>query len=118
MSTRYKRELDGGTRPPLRLIATGDAPASCPMTLCISNIIWPAENNLDDEQSIFPSGTELSKLPEIELTDGWYRLRAEIDVTLANAIRRRKLRVGRKISLTGARVCVLVSLSILRIDIE
>lgn len=103
---RYERELSGGKRPPLRLIATGDAPPSCPMTLCVSDIIWPteAEGSQTESDSGHPSARDISSLPEIELTDGWYRLRAEIDFTLTRAIERGVLRIGRKISLATARV--------------
>lgn len=45
----------------------------------------------------------------IELTDGWYRIAAEVDEVLALAIRRGKLRVGAKIGISGARVCPLSS---------
>ena len=40
------------------------------------------------------------------MTDGWYRLRAQIDESLARAVRKGILRVGRKIGVAGARVCI------------
>jgi breast cancer 2 susceptibility protein len=40
----------------------------------------------------------------IELTDGWYRVSAEVDDVLAQAIQRGKLRVGIKLGIYGARV--------------
>jgi len=42
--------------------------------------------------------------PDFELTDGWYRLRTRVDEVLARAARRGVIRVGRKISVSGASV--------------
>ncbi|KAJ8523365.1 hypothetical protein ONZ45_g224 [Pleurotus djamor] len=91
---RYERELSGGSRPPLRLISTQDAPSSCPMILCVSNITW----------SEAPPSTEGIPLPEVEVTDGWYRLRAEVDEPLARAIHKGTIKAGRKIAVAGARL--------------
>jgi breast cancer 2 susceptibility protein len=41
---------------------------------------------------------------DIELTDGWYRIRTASDKTLARAVKKGKLAVGRKIAVAGARV--------------
>ncbi|KAF7302766.1 hypothetical protein HMN09_00911700 [Mycena chlorophos] len=92
---RYERELNRGARPPLRCIATQDAPASCPMILAVSAITWVDGGQTED-------GTPLPAHPELELTDGWYRLRAQVDAPLARAVRRGVLRVGRKIGVVGA----------------
>lgn len=47
--------------------------------------------------------------PTLELTDGWYRIRTEVDEALARATRRRKIRLGTKIVIAGAKVCVITS---------
>ena len=94
---RYERELQEGIRPPLRLIATQDAPASYPMVLCISGITW-------SDAGLTDSGGTIASHPELEVTDGWYRLRAQVDAPLARAIRRGIIRIGRKIAVAGARV--------------
>ncbi|KAJ7193302.1 hypothetical protein GGX14DRAFT_505977 [Mycena pura] len=94
---RYERELNGGVRPPLRCIATQDAPASCPMVLCVSNITWSEAGTTDD-------GLPIPRHPELEVTDGWYRLRAQVDAPLARAVRRGVIRIGRKIGVVGARL--------------
>ncbi|KAJ7654824.1 hypothetical protein B0H17DRAFT_1099452 [Mycena rosella] len=94
---RYERELNRGVRPPLRCIATQDAPASFPMVLCVSNITWSEAGVTDDGLPIEPH-------PELEVTDGWYRLRAQVDAPLARAVRRGVIRVGRKIGVVGARL--------------
>ncbi|KAF9469825.1 hypothetical protein BDZ94DRAFT_1286396 [Collybia nuda] len=94
---RYERELNGGIRPPLRLVVTQDAPAAYPMILCISNVIWSNAGLTDD-------GLPIESYPELEVTDGWYRLRAQVDAPLARAIRKRVIKIGRKIGVAGARL--------------
>lgn len=97
MFQRYERELNTGSRPPLRKICTQDAPASCPMILCVSGITW-SEGGVDED------GLPVPPHPKLEVTDGWYRLRAQIDDSLARAVRKGVLRVGRKIAVAGMRV--------------
>jgi hypothetical protein len=67
------------------------------MVLCVSGVTWP-EGATDDSPPI-------ESHPELEVTDGWYRLRAQVDQPLARAIRRGIIQVGRKIAISGARVC-------------
>ncbi|KAK2461438.1 hypothetical protein APHAL10511_005901 [Amanita phalloides] len=95
---RYERELNQGKRPALRKITTRDAPAAFPMTLCVSDIFWSKGGRTTD-------GLALDPTPEIELTDGWYRLRATIDPPMARAIGRGIIRIGRKLGIAGARLC-------------
>jgi len=93
---RYERELQGGSRPPFKLIAAGDSPPSSPMVLCISKVIW-MEGQRNSDGSV-------EDLPELEITDGWYKLRAEVDAPLIRAIRKGVIRVGRKIGVVDAKV--------------
>ena len=93
---RYERELLGGSRPPLKLIAAGDSPPSSPMVLCVSKVIL-TEGRRNPDGSV-------EDAPELEVTDGWYRLRAEVDAPLARAIRKGVIRVGRKIGVVDSKV--------------
>jgi breast cancer 2 susceptibility protein len=68
------------------------------MVLCVFEINWPAEG--DSEGS--------TVCPEFVLTDGWYKIRAKVDQSLARAARKGKIRVGRKLGIIGARVGVVV----------
>ncbi|KAG8714021.1 hypothetical protein FRC09_018069 [Ceratobasidium sp. 395] len=87
MLYRYEREINRAERPAIRLIQEHDASPAQAMVLCVSDI------QLQD-------GDEA----EIELTDGWYRIRALSDKTLVRAARKGKLAVGRKIAVAGARL--------------
>jgi breast cancer 2 susceptibility protein len=62
------------------------------MVLCVFEIEDPSPKT--------PEGT----LPNLVLTDGWYRIRARIDLTLATAVKNHKIRVGTKLEIIGAKV--------------
>ncbi|KAF8585115.1 hypothetical protein K439DRAFT_1344127 [Ramaria rubella] len=94
---RYKRELEKGSRPSLRLITTRDAPSTGPIVFCVSDIFWTDEY-VDGE------GRLVLAHPELEITDGWYRLRANVDEALARATRNKVLRIGRKVACCGAKL--------------
>jgi breast cancer 2 susceptibility protein len=66
------------------------------MVLCVSDIL----NNGS-------SGSSASGQPQLEVTDGWYRLKMEIDAPLIRAINRGRLRIGQKIVVAGAYVSML-----------
>lgn len=93
---RYERELNSGYRPALRRISTQDAPSEFPMTLCVSDVIWKTR--------LIGNAGHSERVLELEITDGWYRLRAEVDAPLMKAISRDVLRVGRKLGVAGAKV--------------
>ncbi|KAI0033970.1 hypothetical protein K488DRAFT_46526, partial [Vararia minispora EC-137] len=95
LHSSYERELNGGSRPPLRLITTQDVSSAMPTVLCVSDIIW-------NEPTTGKDGVVELAHPELEVTDGWYRLRAKIDKPLARAVRKGMIRIGRKIGIVGA----------------
>ncbi|KAH7338915.1 BRCA2, oligonucleotide/oligosaccharide-binding, domain 1-domain-containing protein [Rhizoctonia solani] len=87
MLYRYEREVNRAERPAIRRIQEHDASPAQPMILCVSDVqIGPDEE------------------VEVELTDGWYRIRTVADKSLARAAKKGKLAVGRKIAVTGARI--------------
>ena len=69
------------------------------MVLCVSNIVTWAPAADDEEWTSDPH-------PELEVTDGWYRLRARIDLPLARAVRRGLIKVGSKLAVSGAKVTI------------
>ncbi|KAL4253568.1 Breast cancer type 2 susceptibility protein [Abortiporus biennis] len=101
---RYDTELNGSSRPALRLITTEDAPAGSTMILCVSNIIYPSTTNSNGSSSSTTTTTTTTSIPQLEVTDGWYRLRAEIDPPLARAIQKGSIRIGRKLAVVGAKL--------------
>ncbi|CAE6503053.1 unnamed protein product [Rhizoctonia solani] len=87
MLYRYEREINRAERPAIRRIQEHDASPAQPMVLCVSDV------QIGSDEEV-----------EIELTDGWYRIRTVADKTLTRAVKRGKLVVGRKIAVTGARI--------------
>jgi breast cancer 2 susceptibility protein len=67
------------------------------MILCVLEITW-------SEGGIGEDGLPPVPHPTLELTNGWYRLRTQVDEVLARAARRGVIRVGRKVSVSGALV--------------
>jgi breast cancer 2 susceptibility protein len=82
-------------RSALKRIQEQDSPASLPMVLCVSGISRQETNGQTN------TGQPTSLL---ELTDGWYRIRANVDPPLQRAIDAGRLGVGYKIAISGARV--------------
>ena len=72
------------------------------MVLCVSNIVTWAPAADDEEWTSEPH-------PELEVTDGWYRLRARIDLPLARAVRRGLIKVGSKLAVSGAKVIIFIN---------
>ncbi|KAJ1302729.1 hypothetical protein OPQ81_003043 [Rhizoctonia solani] len=87
MLYRYEREINRAERPAIRRIQEHDASPAHPMILCVSDV------QIGDGEEV-----------EIELTDGWYRIRTVIDKALVRAAKKGKLTVGRKIAIAGARI--------------
>jgi breast cancer 2 susceptibility protein len=95
--SRYEREVNHAHRSAIKIIQERDAPSTRPMVLCVCAIV---DSN----------GPEHA--PELDLTDGWYRIRATYDGALAKAVDKGTIKIGSKIAISGARVsvsCILVS---------
>ncbi|EUC56706.1 BRCA2, oligonucleotide/oligosaccharide-binding domain 1 protein [Rhizoctonia solani AG-3 Rhs1AP] len=86
MLYRYEREINRAERPAIRRIQEHDASPAQSMVLCVSCV------QIGNDEV------------EIELTDGWYRIRTLGDKALARAAIKGKLAPGRKIAVTGARI--------------
>jgi len=78
---RYEREHNRAQRPILRRIFEGDTAPSASMCLLVSAV----------------QGDQL------ELSDGWYPIKAQVDATLCGALRSGRLRVGDKLYVSCAR---------------
>ena len=88
--SRYEREFGAAQRPIVQRIQEHDSSPSLPMVLCVSAI----HRRTDEGHS----------QPYLELTDGWYRISAEVDACLVRAVDHGRIRVGRKLAISGAKV--------------
>ncbi|XP_076922677.1 protein BREAST CANCER SUSCEPTIBILITY 2 homolog B-like isoform X1 [Bidens hawaiensis] len=93
---RYEREVNNAHRSALKRILEGDAPPSSPLILCIASI----QLKCDAEPDIEPSNATESL--SIELTDGWYSVKAMLDELLLKQLVSGKLFVGQKLRICGA----------------
>ncbi|PVF98238.1 hypothetical protein CPB86DRAFT_853393 [Serendipita vermifera] len=88
---RYEREVNRCQRPAIRLIQERDASPTSAMILCVFDITWS-------------KGKDGQTATELVLTDGWYKIRAILDSALARAVKKRKIRVGSKLEVVGAKL--------------
>lgn len=72
------------------------------MVLCVSQIRWEEETTSELENA-GAHDTALT-IVGLELTDGWYRIRANVDRTLKSACERGKIVLGCKLAISGAKV--------------
>ncbi|NXO66646.1 BRCA2 protein, partial [Phainopepla nitens] len=97
---RYDLEVDKSKRSAIKKIVERDDAAGKTLVLCISKII---SLNTVVSPSSSSKNTESKKAAAvIEVTDGWYAIRALLDPPLKAFLARRKLTVGQKIVVHGA----------------
>ncbi|PIN01752.1 DNA recombinational repair protein BRCA2 [Handroanthus impetiginosus] len=101
---RYEREVNHGHRSAIKKILDGDAPPSSMMVLCISSV----GQNHDPKfahQSVSLEVDGNHRASEIELTDGWYCVKAQLDELLSRKLASGKLFLGQKLRIWGAKLC-------------
>ncbi|XP_012941567.1 uncharacterized protein LOC101847983 [Aplysia californica] len=84
---RYDREVDLCQRSALRKILERDDAAGKRMVLCVSSVKKESNGQLS-----------------VEVTDGWYCLRAQVDGVLNDLLTRGRLQAGDKIVTSGAEI--------------
>ncbi|KAI3474242.1 hypothetical protein Pfo_029030 [Paulownia fortunei] len=101
---RYERELNHGHRSSIKKILDGDAPPSSMMVLCISSV---GENHDPKfgNQSVSLEEDGNDRASKIELTDGWYSVKALLDELLSHKLASGKLFLGQKLRIWGAKLC-------------
>ncbi|GAA5884455.1 hypothetical protein JCM6882_005258 [Rhodosporidiobolus microsporus] len=102
---RYEREINLAQRSCIKRIQEHDSPSTLPMILCVTQIRWDEPADADSSAtSTTTSGDAPLVIVGLELTDGWYRIRSNVDQTLKSACERGKIVVGSKIAVMGAKL--------------
>ncbi|SPO26675.1 related to Brh2 - Rad51-associated protein Brh2 [Ustilago trichophora] len=94
---RYEREVHLAQRSCIKRIQEHDSSPARPMVLFVSNIS-EEENEVRDKAGAI--STRRSTI--LELSDGWYRIQAQIDPVLTRACQGGRLRIGQKLAIMGA----------------
>ncbi|NXX27908.1 BRCA2 protein, partial [Nicator chloris] len=97
---RYDLEVDKSKRSAIKKIMERDDAAGKTLVLCISKII--SLNTVVSPSSSNKSMESKKAAALIEVTDGWYGIRALLDPPLKAFLDRRRLTVGQKIIVHGA----------------
>nr|XP_056714484.1 breast cancer type 2 susceptibility protein [Euleptes europaea] len=98
---RYDVEIDKSHRSAIKRITERDDVAGKTLVLCISKIISLSANvsHVYDKSTAVETKREVAV---IEVTDGWYGIRAILDSALQSLLRGERLCVGQKIIVHGA----------------
>ncbi|KAI5474508.1 breast cancer 2 susceptibility protein [Pseudohyphozyma bogoriensis] len=104
---RYEREVNNAQRSCIKRVQERDSSAALSMTLCVTKIRW---DDIGDSEAT--SNAQLA-IVGLELTDGWYRIRTNVDQTLKSACERGKIVVGSKLTIRGARLIISANSTIL-----
>ncbi|XP_072899953.1 breast cancer type 2 susceptibility protein [Hemitrygon akajei] len=113
---RYDVEIDQSRRSALKIIMERDDVSAKTLVLCISKIISlgsrSSQNSQNFEDEVKDNTTLIEKhatgskkdmsFAIIEVTDGWYGIKALLDSPLTNLLQKRRLVIGQKIIVHGA----------------
>ncbi|KAJ1600303.1 hypothetical protein NDA14_005557 [Ustilago hordei] len=94
---RYEREVNRARRSCLKRIQEHDSSPARPMVLFVSKIMEEEKEIQDRSGQVVVRKNTL-----LELSDGWYRIQAQLDPVLASACRRGRVRIGQKLAIMGA----------------
>lgn len=94
-------EIDNSSRSALKKILERDDTAAKTLVLCVSDILSPS-TSVSEASGSKTSGADPKSLDSIELTDGWYAVKAQLDPPLVALVRSGRLAVGQKIITYGA----------------
>ncbi|KAK2112680.1 Breast cancer 2, early onset [Saguinus oedipus] len=98
---QYDMEIDKSRRSALKKIMERDDTAAKTLVLCVSDII-SLSANISETSSNKTSSADTQNVAIIELTDGWYAVKAQLDPPLLAVLKNGRLTVGQKIILHGA----------------
>uniref|UniRef100_A0A674D1J0 BRCA2 DNA repair associated n=1 Tax=Salmo trutta TaxID=8032 RepID=A0A674D1J0_SALTR len=95
---RYDLEVDNSKRSALRKIMERDDTAVKTLVLCVCGVVTKGHN----PTSAAGSKAKSSLVGLIWLTDGWYTIKAQLDVPLTAMLHRGRLAIGGKVLVHGA----------------
>ncbi|CAG8538001.1 11853_t:CDS:10 [Ambispora gerdemannii] len=103
---RYEREINCAHRSALKLIIEKDGSPSWPMILCVSDIYEVVSSTISSQMPPEAIKNQTNSVVKngLVLTDSWYKIRASIDPPLQRAINSKKLRIGCKLEICGAKL--------------
>ncbi|XP_069495363.1 breast cancer type 2 susceptibility protein isoform X2 [Ambystoma mexicanum] len=99
---RYDLEVDKSQRSAVKKIMERDDTAAKTLVLCISKIISMGTNMLSPNNSKCSVADGKNSASIIEVTDGWYGIKAILDTPLSALVSRKRILVGSKIIVHGA----------------
>lgn len=94
-------EIDRSKRSAIKKIMERDDTAAKALVLCVSEII-PSSTNLSETSGSKTSSVETNRAATVELTDGWYAVKAQLDPPLSALLQSGRLAVGQKVITHGA----------------
>ncbi|KAM3874721.1 breast cancer type 2 susceptibility protein [Diretmus argenteus] len=104
---RYDVEVDHSRRPALRKIMEKDDTAAKTLVLCVCGVVSrghdPTRQSRNDVKT--PQGADSqveNPVAMIWLTDGWYAIKAQLDVPLTAMLHKGRLGIGGKLIIHGA----------------
>ncbi|XP_035874289.1 breast cancer type 2 susceptibility protein [Phyllostomus discolor] len=98
---RYDVEIDRSQRSAIKKIMERDDTAAKTLVFCVSEILLPS-SSLPKTSSNKTGDVDTSKTATVELTDGWYAVKAQLDPSLSALVQKGRLAVGQKIITHGA----------------
>ncbi|XP_067569562.1 breast cancer type 2 susceptibility protein isoform X3 [Pseudorca crassidens] len=98
---RYDMEIDRSRRSAIKKIMERDDTAAKTLILCVSEII-SLSTNISETSSSKINSMDTTKVAVVELTDGWYAIKAQVDPPLLALLKNSRLTVGQKIIIHGA----------------
>uniref|UniRef100_A0A4X1TE88 Tower domain-containing protein n=1 Tax=Sus scrofa TaxID=9823 RepID=A0A4X1TE88_PIG len=97
---RYDMEIDRSRRSAIKKIMERDDTAAKTLVLCVSEIALGT--NITETRSNKTNSVDTTKVAMVELTDGWYAIKAQLDPPLSALLKNGRLTVGQKIIIHGA----------------
>eukprot|EP01133_Synstelium_polycarpum_P015957 gene15957-18971_t len=107
LKARFKKEILDCKRPILKKIYERDDSSERHMILCVSDIISDGSEQImvpvEDKSA---NNNNKPEFPQavVELTDGWYAIRAVLDPHLTYLLKTQKIFVGQKLRIQGAHI--------------